>query len=108
MVDYKLIKQWRSARSCLEHAQQQLPSPVRENSGEIPEYELATLAAYREFLDYNELELALDQLEGLGELNECPSSSWHNLEKAALVMGLNERAATLHRRLEIALGTKSH
>jgi hypothetical protein len=107
MADYKLIKRWKSTRRYLERARQLLPSPIRENDGAIPEYDLATLAAYGELLDHNELELALDRLDGLGELNDCPGGYWRNLFKAALLMGLNERAAALHRRFEIALGTRA-
>jgi hypothetical protein len=101
---WKLLRRWKSTRWHLEKACQLLPSHRVENAGDIPDEDLATLAAFQEFLDHNELELALEQLEGVGELNKCPSGFWQNLERAARIMGLEERAASLRRRWENPLG----
>jgi hypothetical protein len=107
MSDPKLIKQWKIIRSHLEHARRLMPPQVRENAGEVPDHDLATLAAYEDSLDHNELELALDQLEGLGELNECPGGFWRSLEKAAELMELHKRAAILHQRFNETLSAQA-
>jgi hypothetical protein len=104
MADVKLVKLWNAIRSHLEQARRMLPQQARENFGELVDHDLASLAVYQENLDHNELELALDQLESLGDLNDCPGGFWRNLQKAADLMGLDDRAATLHQKLEQALG----
>lgn len=43
-------------------------------------------------LDHNELELALDLLEEIGEENLCPRGFWLSLKLAANDMGLDNRA----------------
>jgi hypothetical protein len=103
MANLKRIKEWKIVRWHLEQARLVLPQDVLENTGELPDHELGTLTAYDEYLDYNELELALDQLEGLGELNDCRGGFWRSLEKAAALMGLEERAASLHQKFEDVL-----
>jgi hypothetical protein len=108
MADLKLIKLWKVIRWHLEQARLMLPTRARENFGELVDHDLASLSEFQDNLDHNELELALDQLEGLGDLNDCPGGFWRNLEKAADLMGLDERAATLHRKFEQALDACAH
>ena len=103
MVEVKLIKRRKATRCLLERAQSFLPTNVSENSGDDRAHDLGTLAAFKDFLDHDEFELALDQLQALGELNDCQGGFWRSLERAAQVMGLHSRAATLHRRFEEAL-----
>src|SRR4051812_18091295 len=103
MADAELIKRWKMTRWHLERARHFLPSDVVENIGDIPDHDLSTLVAYQEYLISNELELALDELNGLGELNDCRGGFWPSLERAAEVMGLHSRVATLHRRFEESL-----
>lgn len=107
MADVKQIKLWKVIRWHLEQARCMLPAPTRENFGELVDHDLASLAEYQENLDHNELELALDQLEGLGDLNDCPGGFWRDLEKAADLMGLDKRAATFHRKFEQALDARA-
>jgi hypothetical protein len=107
MSDVELQKRWKTTRWHLEYARRVLPSNALENKGEIPDQDVATLGAYQDFLDHNELELALDQLEGLGSLNHCRGGFWRSLERAAQIMGLHARASNLHRRFEEALGNAS-
>jgi len=107
MADLKLVKKWKATRWHLEQARQLLPDSVRENGGEIPDYDLGTITALTEFVDNNELELALDQLESLGELNACRGGFWRNLEEAAKLMELNDRAAKLRLKFVGALGPPS-
>jgi len=57
------------------------------------------LATYRDWLAHNELELALDELEGLGEPIQTVLF-WQNLLSAADNMGLAEHAARYRRKLD--------
>jgi hypothetical protein len=57
----------------------------------------------REFIDRNELELALEQLEALGALNNCRGGFWRELERAAVLMGLDAQAQALNRKFHEAL-----
>lgn len=51
------------------------------------------IAEYDEYLDHNELELALDMLEeaALEATNQPPQKVWSKLKEAAESMGLNDR-----------------
>jgi hypothetical protein len=73
---------WTRTRQHLESAFAYLPpSPkVGEDGGNV--------ALYREYLEQNELELALDELEMLGEANPVSAAFWQSLLQAALEMGL--------------------
>jgi hypothetical protein len=48
-----------------------LPADAVSNEGGKSNLELASLRWHEAYLDHNELELALGQLKGLGELNDC-------------------------------------
>ncbi|MFO0916198.1 MAG: hypothetical protein U0795_24785 [Pirellulales bacterium] len=72
MTQGELWKRWQVTKSHLRFATQLLPNLLTENNGGDSTKDIATLEAYNEYLDHNELELALDQLEGLGELNTVP------------------------------------
>jgi hypothetical protein len=52
----------------------------------------ATLSGYDKFLEHNELELAMDELFGLGVTNHPAAEFWRHLKRAAENMGLSERA----------------
>ena len=88
----KRWKQWRITRVQLESARNLLPKNPTENDGSNRAEEIGTIQSYREYLEHNELELALDQLEALGDLNNAPSGFWRSLAQAATWMGLHERA----------------
>jgi len=47
---------------------------------------------FDEYLDHNELGLALDCAEQMGILCNAPDEFWQELEKAALNMGLEDEA----------------
>lgn len=66
------------------------------------EYE-RLLSEYRSFLEHNELELALDMLEELGDLVPCRGGFWRNLERAAESMDLHDRIPYLRERFKQAL-----
>jgi hypothetical protein len=50
---------------------------------------------FREWLDHNELELALDELEALGDLLRVRGAFWEHLLLAATEMKLDENAQRL-------------
>ena len=53
---------------------------------------------YQEYLDANELQLALEELEGLGDQNEATPAFWDILRTAAQRMRLREHAVRYARR----------
>jgi hypothetical protein len=74
-----LIESWSRTRRHLDRAWVQLPP------GADP-------AAYREFLDHNELELAMEALADVGNVQEAPTLFWEALADAADQMQLNASA----------------
>jgi hypothetical protein len=84
MSDPKLVKSWKITEALLERARRALPV------GHEQEY-AALLTQYHEFLEHNELELALDILEELGHLISARGGFWRDLERAAENMGLADR-----------------
>lgn len=58
---------------------------------------------YREFLEHNELGLALDILEELGHLISARGGFWRDLEHAAENMGLVDRLPVLRTAFSEAL-----
>ena len=82
-----LQKSWEITRRHLLAGYGRLLLPVREEPG------VATVERFREWLDHNELELALDELEGLGRLNEVSSAFWRELSAAARHMNLPDHVA---------------
>jgi hypothetical protein len=55
----------------------------------------AQIKHFKEFIDHNEFELALDALEELGEIARYPGGFWRDLKRADLAMELNSRADRL-------------
>lgn len=73
--------------------------PIKLNQGDFPQTE----EVYANYLHHTEFELALDQLEYLGEQHvgdEFQSLFWSELLLAAEHMGLTENAARYRRHLE--------
>jgi hypothetical protein len=77
----------------LSQAAAQLPSTPFESE------EGGRLATFREFLDHNELELALDELELLGDHNRVPIAFWWYMHAAASEMKLLEHCERYDQRL---------
>ena len=102
MADLKLLKSWKVTETLLERARGVLPEPALE----LREVYDKLLAEYRSFLDHNELEIALDMLEELGDLVPCRGRFWRDLERAAENMGLKGRSIELRKKFSQAL--KSH
>ena len=82
----ELWKQHRITTAHLRHARRrlELPKPTPDRVKE-------RLAWFDEYLHHNELELALDVLEEIGDLVPCRGGYWRDLERAAESMGLEER-----------------
>jgi hypothetical protein len=96
MSDAKLVKSWKITGTLLERARHALPKlDEREH--------VALLTQYREFLEHNELELALNILEELGHLVSARGGFWRDLERAADNMGLIERLPALRKAFSDAL-----
>ena len=85
---------WANVRVHLESAAAILPQPKR--SGD----EGGSIAGYREFLGHNELELAFDELDLLGQANDVPAAYWQQLAAAADLMDLENRAAACRARIK--------
>jgi GNAT superfamily N-acetyltransferase len=69
------------------------------SAGAAPGPDGGTLARYEEFLEHNELELALDELADVGDGNSPPAQFWRKLGLAAENMGLTQHAAKFERKL---------
>ncbi len=88
-MDERLQKQWQVTRALLTDAATQV-SLVEGFSN------------YQEYVEHNELELALNVLVSLGELGSVNPSFWRNLKKAAEVMGLQSHYAGLRKKIHSA------
>jgi len=101
MSDAKLVKSWKITETLLERARHALP--VRHE----PEY-ATLLTLYQEFMDHNELGLALDILEELGHLTSARGGFWRDLERAAENMGQIDRLPAFRKAFaEAPVGAKS-
>jgi hypothetical protein len=78
---------WSKVQAHFDAAVRLLPEPARCGD------EGGTLEGYREFAAHNELELAFDELEALGEANSVSSAYWQELASAADLMSLETHAA---------------
>jgi len=78
----------------LKRAPQAIPNPPHEASELFSKIE----KEFEEFIDHNELGLALEELEELGNLVPCRGGFWRDLERAAITMELMERAQTYRSR----------
>ncbi len=87
MVDPILLQSWQQTRRLLADALAALPSGHQ-----------ATLAAYQDWLDNNELELAMDELEIVGDAVSAPPDFYACLARAAANMNLVMREAQLRDR----------
>ncbi len=90
----RLQRSWTVTRSHLLSAAKRLPSQpiVGEDSG--------TLERYQEWLDHNELELALDDLADVGLSNRVSKDFWCELLAAAKNMGLDSHCTEYERLIQ--------
>jgi hypothetical protein len=90
MATVELHHLWAAVRRDFDLARTLLPNPLAEKEG--------SAARLANWLDHNELELALDELMALGEENAAPKAYWDYLRSAAERMGLTVHLARLSRR----------
>jgi hypothetical protein len=91
----ELISSWDATSRDLSAARALLPSvPVASDDG-------ATLDNFEQFLEHNELALALDELVGIGLANNAPVTFWRLVKSAAANMHLPDQS-------EIDLQLKKH
>lgn len=92
MVHPEQINRWQEIEAYLRKAAQLLPDLLVSRDGvKFTQVKDALRWCY-EFLDHNELELALYELECVGEDNAVPPEYWRNLAEGARLMDLQERA----------------
>jgi hypothetical protein len=84
---------WQKVGDRLSAADALLPAYVRRGD------EGGSIEGYRDYRDHNELELALDELEMLGEANDVPDEYWSALATAAQLMSLEEHEQRCRSRL---------
>src|SRR6185312_6643598 len=84
---------WSKVQSHLDAATRLLPDLTRRGD------EGGSIEGYREFAAHNELELAFDELEALGEANGVSSVYWQELASAAHLMGLDAKAVRCRSRI---------
>jgi len=84
---------WAVTRGHLDNARHLLPERLRDSD------EGWSLERYEEWLAHNELELALEELEGLGDENDAPTAFWAELLAAAENMGLAQHVERCKQRL---------
>jgi len=99
----ELWKRWKVTEAHLRAAEQSLPSSPPEVAGEYERLH----AEFTSFLDHNELELALDMLQELGELVPCRGEFWQDLERSAESMDLFHRIPYIRKQLELATTRQS-
>ena len=94
MAGKTLEESWRSTTRHLESARVHLPL-------DLPAHvEFESLVRYEEWLSHNELELAFDELEGIGVEVDCRQSTfWSELLAAAEEMSLPKHAERCRQRL---------
>jgi hypothetical protein len=78
-----LEQNWEKTRGFLEAAAKLLPPSISQTD--------ERLARYREWFEHNELELAYDELKGIGDDMLLPGQFWEALKNAAISMGLPEQ-----------------
>lgn len=82
---------WATTSRHLIASKSHLPSP-------LPNGALDALHQMDEFLNHNELGLALEEAEFLGDLCHSPPAFWAELQLAAENMGLSEAASRFEAR----------
>jgi hypothetical protein len=98
MPDAKIVKSWKITETLLERARRALSARDERQYA-------ALLSRYREFMEHNELGLALDILEELGHLVSARGGFWRDLERAAENMGLAERLPAFRKAFSEAPGS---
>ena len=87
MADPRLAKSWKATEVMLNRAADFLLDPDKFS---LPE---KSLAEYRDYLQVNELELAMLELEAIAREHGAKSGFWRRLQKAARQMNLQDKVA---------------
>ncbi len=87
MADVALVKRWKISEALLKRAHRALPRPDKNAEEQFRVFEKEFL----EYLEHNELELALDMLQEAGDLVAPRVGFWKDLIRAAENMGLTKR-----------------
>lgn len=80
----ELRKLWKDVAALLNEARNLFDEPQTGEDGYSEE-------RFREYLEYNELDLALSELEGIPLYNETPREFWQLILRAANRMELKEK-----------------
>jgi len=89
-----LQQSWHVTTQYFEHARALLPlSPAAQPANDA-------IKQYEDWLDHNELELALDELAAMGEQHGGSTAFWHELLATARNMGLVEHVQRYQAKIE--------
>ncbi len=99
MFSFRLWKIWKGSESLLLKARAALPEVSLDHKDEFETKD----KIFREFIDHNEHELALDVLEEMGVMTKPRGGFWKDLERAAVNMGLDDRVPSLRSEFDKAL-----
>ena len=99
MVDPLLIKRWKVTEAILGRARRHLLRALPETSEGLAHQ----LRQFDEYIDHNELELAMEVLADIGVEHQCRGAFWRNLERAAESMELLERSFEYRERFHAIL-----
>ena len=98
-MDLLLLQQWKTIAALLTRAQSRLPTPCEEAREAFEN----AVAVAMDYLEHNELELALDSFTDAAELVPSRGSVWRDLESAAEAMELHAKNAYLRQKFEKSL-----
>ena len=91
MPDAHLLKKWKTIEALLAASRKHLALAAAGQGDRLG----AELRRFEDYMQHNELELALEELVAVGAEYRCRGDFWRELERAAIVMELHERAAQL-------------
>lgn len=83
----ELWKRWKVCETLLKRAHSALPNPEAKEEQQFRALEKAFL----EYIEHNEIELALNKLEEMGEIVTARGGFWKDLIRVAETMGLSDR-----------------
>jgi len=91
-MSQELFKIWAETEQYLLAARATVEAPMTGENG-------FSEIRFLEYIDHNELGLALTELEGIPIFNEVPHEFWQLLLNAAAIMGIEEKIAEFKSRL---------
>lgn len=93
-MDAAQIRRWKATEVVLKRACAALPSPTLRVRAQFE----ASIAQFHNYVSHNELGLAFDELCAAAELVDCRGAVWRDLERAAELMSLSDRAREMRNR----------